>query len=110
MTLRLPGRRSLNRVIKRVDRKVALQACLHHDPRRIYCGLLHIARERGWKDGTAYHAFVEIYGVEPQRLDRGPPMPPPIELKEWISLRPKWKRPTKQKKPRAERVTARGLL
>ena len=89
MPLKLPGRRSLNRLIKRVDRDAALQGCLRHGPRRIYGGLLHFARQNGMKDGWAYYAFLEIFGVGPQPQDRGPPEPPPIELNDWIALQPK---------------------
>jgi hypothetical protein len=89
MTLRLPGERSLNMLAVDIDRDAALRACLHHGPRRIYGGLLHHARQQGWKDGWAYHAFKEIFGAPPRRQDQSPPASPPLELKAWISLRPK---------------------
>jgi hypothetical protein len=73
---RLPGERSLNLLSGELDRDAALQACLCHGPKAIYCGLLHYARARGWKDGTAYYAFIEIYGTEPRRQDRGEPKEP----------------------------------
>jgi hypothetical protein len=89
MMLRLPGQRTLNMLSKKADRDAALRGCLRHGPRRIYSGLLHHARSRGWKDGSAYYAFIEIFGAAPRRRDQGPPVPPPLELKAWISLRPK---------------------
>lgn len=89
MTLKVPGQRSLERLIKRVNREDALRGCMRHDPRRIYGGLLHHSRERRWKDGWAYYKFIAIYGFKPRPEDRGPPMPPPTELEDWISLLPK---------------------
>ena len=59
MTLVLPGLCSLDGLIKKADRDAALQACLHHSPKRIYCGLLHHTREQGWNDGAASHMFKE---------------------------------------------------
>lgn len=89
MTLELPGQRSLNTLIKSADRDAALKGCLHHGPQRIYAGLPHHAREQGWKDGWAHFKFINIFGTRPRPQDKGPPMPPPIELKAWISLLPK---------------------
>ena len=89
MTLKLPGQRSLNILIKSVDRDAARQACLRHGAKRIYAGLLHHTRKQGWKDGSASHMFKEIYGTWPRDQDKGPPMEPPPAISEWISLRPK---------------------
>jgi hypothetical protein len=89
MTLRYPGEQSLSALINENDRDAALQACLHHAPRRIYAGLLHHARNQGWKDGRAHFKFIDIFGTRPRPQDKGPPMPPPIELKAWISMLPK---------------------
>jgi hypothetical protein len=86
---KLPGQLSANLLCKKMDRDVALQGCLHHDPRRIYGGLLHHAREQKWKDGWAYYRFIEIFGVGPRPRDKGPPAEPPKELEDWISLLPK---------------------
>jgi hypothetical protein len=90
MTRKLPGEQALTMLVNDLDRDIALQACLHHGPRRIYAGLLHHARAQGWKPGWAFHAFKEIFGTGPRLRDQqGPPMPPPLELKAWISMRPK---------------------
>jgi hypothetical protein len=89
MTLKLPSEQSTNLLLKKLDRDAALRGCLHHGPRRIYTGLLHHTREQKWKDGSASHMFKEIYGMWPRNQDKGPPMPPPIELRAWIALRPK---------------------
>jgi hypothetical protein len=74
---------------KRLDRDAAQRGCLHYGPQRIYGGLLHHARAVGWKDGFAWHAFKEIFGVKPRQQDQGSPLKPPPELAVWISLRPK---------------------
>ena len=89
MPLRLPGKRSLSRVLKRVNRDVALQECLHDGPKRTYGGLLHYSRGQKHKDGWAYYRFIEIFGTKPRSEDRGPPMPPTKALLTWISLLPK---------------------
>jgi hypothetical protein len=89
MILRLPSEQSMNLLLKKADRDAALQACLHHGPQRVYAWLLRHVREQGWKDGAASHMFREIYGAWPRDQDKGSPMPPPIELRAWIALRPK---------------------
>ena len=66
MMRKLPGERSLSILLKGLERDTALQECLHHGPKVIYSGLLHYAREQKWKDGWAYHAFLEIYGIKPR--------------------------------------------
>jgi hypothetical protein len=45
------------------DRDVALLGYLHHGPGHIYGDLLYHAREQGWRDGAAYYAFIEMFGV-----------------------------------------------
>ena len=97
MTLELPGQRSLNTLIKDADRDAARRGCLPHGPRRIYAGLLHHGREQGRKDGWAYYKFINIFGTKPRPQDRGPPIPPPMELRAWIELLPKGIRPKKRK-------------
>jgi hypothetical protein len=89
MTLRYPGEQTLSALIKDTERDAALQACLHHGPRRIYAGLLHHARRQKHKDGWAYFKFIDIFGTGPRPQDRGPPMPPTKALLTWISLLPK---------------------
>ena len=90
MTRKLPGEQSLTTLVNDLDRDIALQACLHHGPRRIYADLLHHARAQRFQEGWAFYAFKEIFGTGPRPRDqRGPPMPPPIELRAWISMRSK---------------------
>jgi hypothetical protein len=89
MTLKVPGQRSLDTLIKNAERDAALQGCLHYGPQRIYSGLLHHTRGQGWKDGSASHLFKDIFGMWPRDQDRGPPAEPPAELKDWIALLPK---------------------
>jgi len=96
MTLKLPGELSVSGLINEADRDAARRGCLPHGPRLIYGGLLHHAREQGWKDGWAHFKFVDIFGAKPRSQDRGPPMPPPMELKAWIALLPKGTRPKKR--------------
>lgn len=96
MILKLPGELSVNTLINEAKRDAALQGCLQHGPRRIYSGLLHHARQQGWKDGAAAHLFKEIYGTWPRDEDRGPPIEPPPAVLEWIQLRPK-KSPKRKK-------------
>lgn len=79
----------MNTLHGKADRDAAQQACLRHGPKRIYAGLLWHTRQRKWKDGSASHLFKEIYGTWPRDQDKSPPMPPPIELQAWISMRPK---------------------
>src|SRR4029077_4172441 len=87
---------SVSGIINEADREAARRGCLPHAPRLIYGGLLHHAREQGWKDGWAHFKFVDIFGAKPRSQDRGPPMPPPMELKAWIALLPKGTRPKKR--------------
>jgi hypothetical protein len=89
MTLELPRQRSLNGLIKKANRDAARRGCLPHGSRLIYAGLLHHAREQGWKDGAASHLFKKLYGTWPRNQDRGPPIEPPDTMREWISLLPK---------------------
>jgi hypothetical protein len=89
MTLKLPGELSVSGLINEANRDAVRRACLPHGPRLIYGGLLHHARQQGWKDGWAYHKFIEIFGTRPRPQDQGPPIEPSTELKEWISLLPK---------------------
>jgi len=95
--VKLPGIRTTNRMLRHVSRESALRECLRHDRKAIYSGLLHLTRELGWKDRAAWHAFKEVYGVEPRPQDKGPPTTPPDALRTWFSLRPKWKRSNSKK-------------
>jgi hypothetical protein len=92
MTLKYPGESVLAGLTRTSERDAARRAVLHLRPRAVYGGLLCHAREQGWKDGWAWHAFKELYGTPPRRQDQGPPSPPSTALKTWIAMRPRSRR------------------
>jgi hypothetical protein len=81
--------------MKRTAMPLGGDVCLtaHGSSMAAYCTM---PREQGWKDGWAHFKFVDIFGAKPRSQDRGPPMPPPMELKAWIALLPKGTRPKKR--------------
>jgi hypothetical protein len=60
MTLRLPGQRALRALSKNV---MSLCVATCTTGRATSGGLLYHAREQGWRDGAAYYAFIEMFGV-----------------------------------------------
>ena len=45
------------------------------DPQEFYSGFLGIAKQRGYSDGWAAHAYKEKFGVWPRNLDNTPKEP-----------------------------------
>jgi hypothetical protein len=73
------------------------------EPKIVYGGLLHHAISRGWKTGSAFYAFEEIFSAPPRPQDRRvepTPLPAPDDslIAEWFALRPKKK--SRKRKPR----------
>jgi hypothetical protein len=92
MTLCYPGDRTLKAIIRRHDRDVLLGEVLRLGPTAVYRGLLGHARDLGFNDGWAAHAFKEIFGAWPRPQDRAEPTLPPVEVEEWIASRARRRR------------------
>jgi hypothetical protein len=81
--------RALRRAERRMRRDMVLRKLWNLDPAITYSGLLAYARNRGWKDGWAYHTFVEVYSAPPRRQDQNvEPQSNPI-TDEWAAIRPR---------------------
>lgn len=71
--------------LERVD-KNGTRTTPQHNPRAWYGGLLYIARERGYKDGWAFHKYKEKFGKKPPRGQVAPQYPDPA-IRAWVRSR-----------------------
>jgi hypothetical protein len=56
------------------------------DPRETYAGLLWMQQRKGYNHGWVAQKFKSIFGKWPRPLTNVEPVPPNMELREWIGI------------------------
>ena len=106
----LPLHRAIHRVERRWRRNAILDRLYDAGPAAVYAGLLHYATGQTKPDGTPWnavgwtgHAFEEIFGARPRRIDRVEPKPlPDFLIEKWAAMRkPKPRRDSRSNGRRA---------